>query len=33
VPEVLVRGAEWALVRPRVEVEQLLGLDRLPSWL
>jgi len=33
VPEVMVRGAEWAVVRPRVEVEQLLGLDRLPSWL
>ncbi|HVY57193.1 MAG TPA: diaminopimelate decarboxylase [Xanthobacteraceae bacterium] len=33
VPEVLVRGAEWALVRPRVEVEQLIALDRLPQWL
>jgi diaminopimelate decarboxylase len=30
---VLVRDAEWALVRPRVEVETLIGLDRLPNWL
>jgi diaminopimelate decarboxylase len=33
VPEVLVNGAEWALVRPRVEVEELIGLDRMPPWL
>jgi diaminopimelate decarboxylase len=33
VPEVLVRGAEWALVRPRVEVDQLIALDRMPAWL
>jgi diaminopimelate decarboxylase len=33
VPEVLVNGAEWALIRPRVEVEQLIALDRLPDWL
>jgi diaminopimelate decarboxylase len=33
VPEVLVREAEWALVRPRLDVEQLIGLDRLPPWL
>jgi diaminopimelate decarboxylase len=33
VPEVLVRGAEWAVVRPRVEVEDLIALDRLPQWL
>ncbi len=33
VPEVLVRGGEWALVRPRVEVEQLIELDRRPPWL
>jgi diaminopimelate decarboxylase len=32
-PEVLVRDAEWALVRPRVEVEKLIALDRLPPWL
>jgi diaminopimelate decarboxylase len=33
VPEVLVNGAEWALVRPRLEVDQLIALDRLPDWL
>jgi diaminopimelate decarboxylase len=33
VPEVLVNDAEWAVVRPRVEVEQLIALDRLPPWL
>ena len=33
VPEVLVRDGEWALVRPRLEVDQLIGLDRLPPWL
>ncbi len=33
VPEVLVREGEWALVRPRVEAETLIGLDRLPPWL
>jgi len=33
VPEVLVRGVESAIVRPRVEVETLIGLDRLPPWL
>jgi diaminopimelate decarboxylase len=33
VPEVLVRDADWALVRPRVEVETLIGLDQVPAWL
>jgi diaminopimelate decarboxylase len=33
VPEVLVREGEWALVRPRLEVSDLIGLDRLPRWL
>ena len=33
VPEVLVRADEWALVRPRVAVEELIALDRLPPWL
>jgi diaminopimelate decarboxylase len=32
VPEVIVREAEWALVRPRLEAETLIGLDRLASW-
>jgi diaminopimelate decarboxylase len=33
VPEVLVRNDEWALVRPRQGVEELIALDRLPPWL
>ena len=33
VPEVLVREGEWALVRPRLEVSDLISLDRLPPWL
>jgi diaminopimelate decarboxylase len=33
VPEVLVRDTEWALVRPRVEADTLINLDRLPPWL
>jgi diaminopimelate decarboxylase len=32
VPEVLVRDAEWALVRPRLEIDALLALDRVPRW-
>jgi diaminopimelate decarboxylase len=33
VPEVLVNGPQWALVRPRLEVDQLIALDRMPVWL
>jgi diaminopimelate decarboxylase len=33
VPEVLVREDDWAVVRPRVEVETLIALDHLPPWL
>jgi diaminopimelate decarboxylase len=33
VPEVLVRGREFAVVRPRPTYEELIGLDCLPSWL
>ena len=33
VPEVLVREGEWALVRPRLEVEALIAMDRMPPWL
>jgi diaminopimelate decarboxylase len=32
-PEVLVRDDEWAVVRPRLDIDQLIGLDRLPAWL
>ena len=31
--EVLVRGAEHAIVRPRPSYEDLIGLDRVPAWL
>jgi diaminopimelate decarboxylase len=33
VPEVMVRDAEWAVVRPRIDADALIGLDRLPVWL
>jgi diaminopimelate decarboxylase len=33
IPEVLVRQGEWALVRPRLQVEELIALDRLAPWL
>jgi len=33
VPEVLVNGAQWAVVRPRLDVDTLIGLDRTPDWL
>lgn len=32
VPEVLVRGGRWALVRPRQTYEDLIGLDRAAPW-
>jgi diaminopimelate decarboxylase len=32
VPEVLVKGAEWAVVRPRLDADELIALDRLPPW-
>jgi len=32
VPEVLVRQGEWAVVRPRLSAEELIGLDRLAPW-
>lgn len=33
VPEVLVRDDQWALVRPRLDADQLIALDRLPPWM
>lgn len=32
-PEVLVKGAEWNIVRPRMSYDELVGLDRIPPWL
>jgi diaminopimelate decarboxylase len=33
VPEVLVNGADWSVVRPRATYADLIGLDRVPEWL
>ena len=33
IPEVLVNGDRWAVVRPRLEVDDLIAFDRLPPWL
>ncbi len=33
VPEVLVRGSEAAVVRPRLDAGALIALDRMPPWL
>src|SRR5277367_3500657 len=33
IPEVLVRNAEYAVVRPRLGPAELIALDRLPPWL
>ena len=33
VPEVLVKGAHYAIVRPRRTFEELIALDTLPPWL
>ena len=33
VPEVLVNGSQYAVIRPRPSYEDLLGLDRMPDWL
>ena len=32
-PEILVRGGDYAVVRPRIDYETLIGQDRLPDWL
>ncbi len=33
IPEVLVRNSEYAVIRPRQTVEELIALDRMPAWL
>jgi diaminopimelate decarboxylase len=33
IPEVLVKAADYAVVRPRRTYEELIGLDTLPPWL
>ena len=32
-PEILVKGSEWAVVRPRMDDDALLTSDRIPPWL
>ncbi|HEY2035197.1 MAG TPA: diaminopimelate decarboxylase [Rhizomicrobium sp.] len=31
--EVLVKGDQWAVVRPRMSDDEFIGLDRIPGWL
>lgn len=33
IPEVLVRGKDFATVRPRFDTEAIIALDRMPPWL
>ncbi len=33
IPEVLVDGDRWAVVRPRPSIEQLIAMDHVPEWL
>ncbi len=33
VPEVLVKGDQYAVVRPRIDPAQLIGMDRIAPWL
>jgi len=33
VPEVMVNGDRFAVVRPRIEVAELIGRDRMPDWI
>jgi diaminopimelate decarboxylase len=32
VPEILVKGADYALVRPRESIAELIARDRLAPW-
>jgi len=29
----LVKGGEWAIVRPRMDDDALIATDRIPTWL
>jgi diaminopimelate decarboxylase len=33
IPEVLVDGSRWHIVRPRPTLQQLIALDSVPEWL
>src|SRR5258708_38577319 len=32
IPEIMVRGDRFAVVRPRIEVAELISRDRIPDW-
>jgi diaminopimelate decarboxylase len=32
IPETMVKGVQWALIRPRQSVEALIAMDRVPDW-
>ncbi len=32
-PEVLVRGSDYAIIRPRPDYDEMLGTQRMPAWL
>lgn len=33
IPEVLIKGNDYAIIRPRLSLEDLIGLDTLPAWM
>jgi diaminopimelate decarboxylase len=33
VPEILVNGRDYAVIRPRQTIDDLIALDRIPPWL
>ena len=33
IPEIMVRGSDYAVIRPRPSYDEMLGLDRIPDWL
>jgi diaminopimelate decarboxylase len=33
IPEVMVDGPRYAVIRPRQSFEELIGQDRMPDWL
>ncbi|MCZ2327884.1 diaminopimelate decarboxylase [Bartonella sp. F02] len=33
IPEILVQGTRYAIIRPRFEYAQLIGFDRIPEWI
>jgi diaminopimelate decarboxylase len=33
IPEVLVEGSKWHVIRPRRSIEELIALDSVPDWL